>query len=388
MQPPLETLIDQRLLYGILRPADPRQNHAGTSSATDGPLKDHCHANSGARSQARETRANTLFTTAIAHPNIALIKYWGKTDPSLNVPAVPSISITLDALATETRIRFDASLTTDEISMNGSALAASAREARRISTCLDSLRTLAGTRLKARVETRNDFPTGAGLASSASGFAALVVAAAGALRLELAAAEASKIARAASASAARSLFGGFAELPAGVAGEDIAATALAAAGHWPLEVVVAICAEGPKAVGSTRGMLDSATSSPFYQTWVDTAAADATAGRHAIRTRDFAALASVSEANCLKMHAVMQTTRPPLLYWNAATMATLERIRSLQRNGVEVFFTMDAGPQVKAVCAPGVGTQVAAVLAGVPGVSRILTSGLGGPARLTGAACG
>ncbi|MCC5885034.1 MAG: diphosphomevalonate decarboxylase [Gammaproteobacteria bacterium] len=348
-------------------------------------MNDHRHAPEGASRQANETAAGARFTTAVAHPNIALIKYWGKADPALNVPAVPSMSITLDALTTATRIRFDASLAADTISMNGSELAASSSQARRITTCLNTLRALAGTELKARVETRNDFPTGAGLASSASGFAALVVAAAGALRLELPATDASRIARAASASAARSLFGGFAELPAGAVGEDVAAMALAPAGHWPLEVVVAICAEGPKAVGSTRGMLDSAASSPFYRTWVDAAAADAAAGRHAVLQRDFAALASVSEASCLKMHAVMQTTRPPLLYWNAATMATLERLRSLQQDGAEVFFTMDAGPQVKAVCAPGTGPTVAAALAAVPGVSRVLTTALGGPARLDAA---
>jgi len=324
---------------------------------------------------------------AIAHPNIALVKYWGKADATLNVPAVPSVSITLDALTTETRVCFDASLATDSLCMNGIELAPTSEQARRITACLDALRTLTEIRLQARVETRNDFPTGAGLASSASGFAALVVAAAAALKLELSLADASKIARAASASAARSLFGGFAELPAGRSGEDVAAIDLAPAEHWPLEVVVAICAEGPKAVGSTRGMLDSAATSPFYPAWVEAAAADATACRSAIIERDFPTLASVSEASCLKMHAVMQTTRPALLYWNAATMATLQRIRELQQAGIEVFFTMDAGPQVKAICAPGCGRDVASALASVAGVSRVLSSGLGGPARLIDSSC-
>lgn len=328
-----------------------------------------------------------MSATAIAHPNIALVKYWGKADAILNVPAVPSVSITLDALTTETQVRFDASLAADSLCMNGSELASTSGQARRITACLDALRKLADTGLRARVETRNDFPTGAGLASSASGFAALVVASAAALKLELSPAAASKIARAASASAARSLFGGFAELPAGAAGDDVAATGLAPAEHWPLEVVVAICAEGPKAVGSTRGMLDSAATSPFYSAWVEAAAADADAGRSAISARDFARLASVSEASCLKMHAVMQTTRPALLYWNAATMATLERIKDLQQAGIEVFFTMDAGPQVKAVCAPGSGLEVAAALTSVAGVSRVLSSGLGGPARVVDSPC-
>lgn len=349
-------------------------------------MNDHSHPVRRAVGQPDQATGGR-FTTALAHPNIALVKYWGKADPTLNVPAVPSVSITLDALVTETRVRFDGSLAADSISLNGEELPSASGQARRISACLDALRSQASTQLRARVETRNDFPTGAGLASSASGFAALVVAAAAALQLELTPAAASKIARAASASAARSLFGGFAELPAGRAGEDVAARSLAAAEHWPLEVAVAICAEGPKAVGSTRGMIDSAATSPFYGTWVETAAADAAAARTAISQRDFAALAAVSEASCLKMHAVMQTTCPALLYWNAATMATLERIRSLQQAGTEVFFTMDAGPQVKAVCTPGACREVAEALESVPGVSRVLTSGLGGPARLVGSSC-
>lgn len=334
------------------------------------------------------TAGGALSATAVAHPNIALVKYWGKADAILNVPAVPSVSITLDALRTETRVRFDASLPADSLCMNGEELASESPQARRIAACLDALRMLAEVPLRARVETRNDFPTGAGLASSASGFAALVVGAAAALKLKLSDADASRIARAASASAARSLFGGFAELPAGATGDDVAASGIAPATHWPLEVAVAICAEGPKAVGSTRGMLDSAASSPFYRAWVEAAAADAATAGTAIRERDFDKLASVSEASCLKMHAVMQTTTPALLYWNAATMATLQRIRDLQAAGIEVFFTMDAGPQVKAICAPGSGRAVAAALARVPGVSRVLNSGLGGPAHVVNPPCG
>ncbi len=336
----------------------------------------------GAAKRVSQTAVGDMFTTAAAHPNIALIKYWGKADAILNVPAVSSVSITLDALATETHVRFDGMLPADSLCLNGNTLAPTSNQARRITACLDALRALAGTGLRARVETHNDFPTAAGLASSASGFAALVVAASAALKLDLSPTTASKIARAASASAARSLFGGFAELPAGAAGEDVAAVGLASAEHWPLEVAVAICAEGPKAVGSTQGMIDSAATSPFYPAWVETAAADAAAARTAISERDFPTLASLSESSCLKMHAVMQTTRPALLYWNAATMAALQRIRHMQQDGIEVFFTMDAGPQVKAVCAPGAGGEVAAALASVPGVSRVLTSGLGGPARV------
>ncbi len=326
--------------------------------------------------------ADTAPRQAVAHPNIALVKYWGKADAALNVPAVPSISITLDALSTRTAVTPAPDLEMDHIRLNGRELDPHSDEARRIVACLDRLRAIAGRRTSARVESSNDFPTGAGLASSASGFAALVVAAAAAFGLELPACEASKLARAGSASAARSLFGGFAELPVGGVGEDVSARALADADHWPLEVVVAICTEAAKETGSTRGMLDSAATSPFYPAWVATAAEDADMARTAIARRDFAALAAVTEASCLKMHAVMQTTRPALIYWNPATLATLERMRDLKAAGAEVCFTMDAGPQVKAICAPGHGADVLAALSDVPGVHRVLHSRLGGPARL------
>lgn len=326
--------------------------------------------------------ADTTLRQAVAHPNIALVKYWGKADEALNVPAVPSISITLEALSTHTSVGLAPDLEADHIRLNGRDLDPTTSESRRIVACLDRLRALAGNVSRVRVESANDFPTGAGLASSASGFAALVVAAAAAFRLELSPVEASKLARAGSASAARSLFGGFAELPSGGLGEDVAARALADADHWPLEVVVAICTEAAKETGSTRGMLDSAATSPFYPAWVATAAEDADTARSAIARRDFGTLAAVTEASCLKMHAVMQTTRPALIYWNPATLAVLERIRELKAAGAEVCFTMDAGPQVKAVCAPGHGREVHAALAQVPGVRRVLQSGLGGPARL------
>jgi len=313
---------------------------------------------------------------ARAGANFALIKYWGKANARLNVPAVGSISITLDSLFTETEVAFDPELANDELTLNGRRRD---EDLAKISACLDLLRSKAGVTTRASVASTNNFPTGAGLASSASGYAALVLAAETALDLTLTPRERSVVARQGSGSAARSVFGGFVEMHAGTAadGSDSFAEPLLDGDAWPLEVVIAVTAKGEKEVDSRSGMTRSATSSPYYAAWVAGQPADLSVGRAAIRSRDFAALADIAEHNCLKMHAAALSARPPLVYWNGATVECLHAVRRLRAGGVPVFFTIDAGPQVKAVCAPGARPKVEAALRGVSGVIELLTSRLG-----------
>ena len=317
-----------------------------------------------------------MKATTRARSNIALVKYWGKADPRINTPAVGSISITLDKLWTDTSIEFDRGLNNDELILDGHERA---DQLGRVSACLDLMRQLAGDECRARVISSNNFPTGAGLASSASGFAALVGAAASALSLELSQKELSILARQGSGSAARSIFGGFVEMHRGQAedGEDSYAEPLLAEDAWPLSVVVAITETAEKAVGSGRGMNQSAKSSLYYPAWVESHAVDMDIARKAILERDFAALAEVSEYSCLKMHAAAMTTRPPLLYWNGATLDCMRRIVELRDGGAPVFFTIDAGPQVKAVCEPEALAAVKAAMGAMPGVRDIIVSGLG-----------
>jgi diphosphomevalonate decarboxylase len=139
---------------------------------------------------------------------------------------------------------------------------------------------------------------------------------------------------------------------------------------------------GPKAVGSTEAMEISRKSSPFYGRWIEQQPADLAAAREAIEARDFHALAAVAEHNCLKMHSVMWASRPPLSYWNSATLECMETIRSLQRDGVDVFFTIDAGPQVKAVCTEDAESQVTDALRSAAGVREIMRSSLGDGAQV------
>ncbi len=320
--------------------------------------------------------------TAIAHPNIALVKYWGKADTAENLPAVGSLSITLGGLATTTTVAFDPELREDVFLLDGREDTAAAR---RVSGCLERLRRRLGTTLHARVESSNDFPTAAGLASSASGFAALVVAAHAALGGNLPREELADLARRCSGSAARSLFGGFVELALTPEGPHPTTTRqILPPEAWPLEVVVAVTATGPKEIGSTEGMLLTERTSPYYRSWVRQSPADLAAAREAVASRDFEALAEVSEASCLAMHGLMLSARPGLIYWNGTTVECLHRIRRLRREGIPVFFTVDAGPQVKAICLPEATPRVEEALGNVPGVVRLLSSGLGEGARIAG----
>jgi diphosphomevalonate decarboxylase len=317
--------------------------------------------------------------TARANSNIALIKYWGKRDAALNIPAVGSISLTLDALSTETRVTFRSGLEMDEFWLAGTRA-----DSTRASRLLDIVRDSSGVGSRAVVESTNNFPTAAGLASSASGFAALAVAASAAAGLALDDRELSILARRGSGSAARSLFGGIVELHAGTRddGLDSFAEPVLPLETWPLSVVIAITELGQKSVNSTKGMRGSALTSPFYPAWVDTGNDDLAAMRRAITNRDFEQLGELAEYSCLKLHALMMSTRPALLYWNAATMAAIHAVSELRVSGIPVYFTIDAGPQVKALCPPEHARTVADALGQVAGVLETRISTLGHGAQL------
>jgi diphosphomevalonate decarboxylase len=322
----------------------------------------------------------TTHATAVAHSNIALIKYWGKREEERNIPAVGSLSITLDGLSTTTTVRIDEALTEDRFLLGGRA----APEMQpRVEQCLNLIRARTGTPDFALVESENDFPTAAGLASSASGIAALVVAADKALNAGLTPSELADIARQVSGSAPRSLLGGFVELqltPDGPFPTEVRQVLEPTA--WPLKVAVAITDTGRKPIGSTGGMLHCERSSPFFGTWVESSAADLAEATVAAEKRDFAVLAEVSEASCLKMHAVLLSARPGLMYWNEVTVKCIRRIRDLRANGVPVFFTVDAGPQVKAVCLDEAFDRVASAMGEISGVLEVRDSGLGEGARV------
>lgn len=283
--------------------------------------------------------------TAIAHPNIALVKYWGKRNRGLNLPAVPSLSLTLDTFRTRTQVLWG----TDADAVHFAGSPAPAKFAEKVLAFLDFV---SPNRPPCLVLTENNFPVGAGLASSASGFAALTLAAVEASGRNEERKSLSVMARRGSGSACRSLYGGFVEWRLGSRpdGSDSHAIPVANEDYWAVCMVVAVVTDAAKATGSTEGMERSRQTSPYYQTWVDTAPADLEIARQAVFDRDLEALGTVTEQSTMKMHATMTTSTPPLLYWLPSTVALMHEVQALRARGIGAWATMDAGPQVKVLC--------------------------------------
>jgi diphosphomevalonate decarboxylase len=303
---------------------------------------------------------------AIANANLALVKYWGKADEAARHPAAASLSVTLEGLSTVAGIELSDGLGEDEI------LDLPAAPAAKVRGFLEAFRSRYGLNRRARVRLASNFPVAAGLASSASTFAALATAALAASGRVADPLEAAEVARLGSGSACRSVHGGF------VAWWPQDGTSVvervASADHWPLSILVAVSSETPKAVGSSEGMARTAATSPYYRAWIESGPADFAAARDAIRRRDLAQLGRTAERNCLRMHAAILASEPPLLYWEPATLAVMRRVWELRERGTPAYFSIDAGPQVKVICQPGARESVKAALARVPGVLRVLES--------------
>jgi diphosphomevalonate decarboxylase len=319
--------------------------------------------------------------TARACANIALVKYWGKRDAVLNLPAAGSLSLTLAGLVTETSVAFDSALGVDELVLDGAPADAS-----RIAGVLDLVRARAGLATRARVVSHNDFPTASGLASSASGYAALAVAATRAAGLELSARELSILARQGSGSAARSLFGGFVRMHAGARsdGQDAFAEPIASALVDRVRMAIAVVGGGaPKAHGSRDAMEHVADTSPLYAAWLALVPDDLTAAEAALARADLEALGTLAEANALAMHASAIAARPAVIYWQPTTLALLALVRELRGRGVAAWATMDAGPHVKVLTTVDDAGEVVQTLAGIPDVT-VSVSSPGGPAHVVG----
>jgi len=314
-------------------------------------------------------------TTAIAHPNIALIKYWGNRDNALRLPANSSLSMNLAALATTTTVEFHPDLNADGVTIDDAEATASARE--RVIKHLDRVRALASINTKASVISRNNFPAGTGLASSASAFAALTVAACAAAGLQLSTDALSRLARRASGSACRSVPGGYVLWDSCNVDDCSYGRTIAPPDHWDLHDVIAIVESAHKATGSTEGHAIAGTS-PLQAARVASTPGRLERCRAAILARDFPALADVIEQDALAMHAVMMTSVPSLLYWRPATLAVMQAVRAWRTDGLAVAFTIDAGPNVHCICPAESSAQVERLVRAIPGVERVLVSAVGG----------
>jgi len=317
--------------------------------------------------------------TALAHPNIAFIKYWGNRDHTLRLPANGSLSMNLDGLYTRTTVSFQPSLPFDELIINGREVSGKGLE--RVIAILDEVRRQAGIAEKAEVISENNFPSGAGIASSAAAFAALALAASRAAGLQWSERELSILARHGSGSACRSVPAGFAEWFAGESDETSYAISIAPPDHWDLVDCVTILSTEHKPVGSTEGHA-LADTSPLQAGRVADAPRRLEICRRAILQRDFESLAEIVELDSNMMHAVMMTSQPPLFYWQATTLTIMNMVRHWRKEGLPVFYTIDAGPNVHVLTLASSAEAVEQRLLSIPGVLRVLRAAPGGAARL------
>ncbi len=284
---------------------------------------------------------------AYAPSNIALSKYWGKRDLPLNLPLNSSLSISLREWGSTTRIK-PSEDGTDRIWLNGEALAAEAGVASKVFRFIDRIRRGADQPLW--VETENTIPTAAGLASSASGFAALTAAVDQAFQLNLPKPTLSMMARMGSGSASRSLWHGFVRWNRGEAADGSDSVAHCLDVHWPAFRIAIIPVDtGPKSQSSRDGMNHTVATSPLFAQWPDTAEADCATIERAVRDQDFTTLGQTAEANALAMHATMMAARPSLSYLKPESWAVLETLWAARADGLEAYATMDAGANVKLI---------------------------------------
>lgn len=332
--------------------------------------------------------------TAVAPANIAFVKYWGVQDAARTLPYNGSISMNLDTCLTTTTVRFDAALPDDRVTLALYGKApeqASGRPLERVVAQLDRLRALAGVGYRARVESSNSFPSDAGIASSAAAFAALTLAGAAALGLDLDERQLSLLTRrSGSGSACRSIPTGFVEWvvpdgPLDPAAWDAQSYAfsLAPPEHWALADVVAVVDAGAKKIGSAENHQIAATSQ-FFPARLAELPARLAAVREAIARRDLRLLGEAIEADAVSMHVVCMTARPPSFYWSGGTLEIIHAVRGWRAEGLQAYFTIDAGPNVHVICAAADRPEVERRLAALPAVLFTIGNGAGAGARLVG----
>ncbi len=326
----------------------------------------------------REQAAANRQATALAHPNIAFIKYWGNHNDALRLPVNSSLSMNLDSLHAITTVTFTPALPADRLTINGADITGAGLA--RVTATLDLIRAEAQLNWPAQIESQSNFPVGSGIASSAAAFAALAVAGAAAAGLPATEAQLSRLARRGSGSASRSVPTGYCEWLTGTDASSVA-TSIAPPEHWDLRDLVVVVSQQHKSVGSTGGHPLAQTSS-LQAARVAGAAPRLAACKAALLACNLAEMGPVIEEDAIIMHSVMMSSHPPLYYWNPATMAIIQATQQWRADGLPVYFTIDAGPNVHLICEAAHAAAVEAAARQIPGVQTVLSSGPGGPARL------
>jgi diphosphomevalonate decarboxylase len=311
----------------------------------------------------------------LASPSLALLKYWGKRDVARNIPATTSVAVTLAGLTSATHVRvLGPREGEDRVTVNGTQ-----QPAARFEKFFSAFRQALETDVFFEVESTNNFPTSAGLASSSSGFAALALACNAATAAALSDRELSALARIGSASAARAVFGGFSILPAGA----VAARQLFNESHWPeLRVIVCVVEEGAKKTTSRGAMERSRLTSPYFRAWRRSSARAVPGVLRALKSRDIEQLGEAMRLSYLRMFATIVSTDPPTLYWLPQSVAILNECRAMRESGLGVWETMDAGPQVKLICLADIAERVRERIEDLGVTSQTIECAVGGPPRV------
>jgi len=277
-----------------------------------------------------------MKATAVAPTNIAFIKYWGKKDEELRLPANGSISMNLSDLTTTTTVEFSQQYVEDSVIINDGI---DESQSTRVIKHLDLIRKKADLKLKAKVVSVNNFPDGTGLSSSASGFAALTLAATKATGLNLDEKELSILARQGSGSACRSISDGFVEW----VGEG--ARSIYQKDYWDIVDVVAIISQEKKDVSSTEGQ-KTVRSSPFFQTRLNKIDEKIKRFKKTLETKNFTEFGKIIEEEALELHAIMLTSTPSLIYWQSETLKLMKLVKDWRSNGLESYFTLNTGQDI------------------------------------------
>ncbi len=317
--------------------------------------------------------------TSISCSNIAFIKYWGNRDAVYRVPLNDSLSMNLDHATTTTTVEFDEQLPDDHIVIGGQEANDVTRA--RVISHLDRVRALAHIETKAHARSLNNFPTGAGIASSASAFAALSLAATRAAGLELGERELSMLARQGSGSACRSIPGGFVEWIAGSNNTDSYAVSIAPPEHWDLYDVIAVVSTAEKKVGSTDGHA-AAPTSHFLAERINALPIRFHHVRRAILAKDLQLLGPAIEEDAIELHLIAMTSVPPVYYWSPGMVRVIQAMQQWRADGLAVYFTLDAGPNVHLICESKEANQVAKLAREVEGVHQVIINAPGGAAKL------
>jgi diphosphomevalonate decarboxylase len=288
-----------------------------------------------------------MYAKAKAHTNIALVKYWGKKDAELIIPYTDSLSLTLDEFYTTTAVQYDPQLQHDEFVIDGQSV--NEKNFIKLTKFMQYIREISGVTAFAKVTSTNHVPISAGLASSASAFAALAAAATKAAGMNLNRTELSRIARRGSGSATRSLFGGLVEWHHGTDDATSFAEPIQERVDFGLEMTAIMLDTNIKKISSRSGMQSVVKTSPYYPAWIDVVQHDMVAMKQAIRAQDVTRIGQIAELNAMRMHALNLAADPSFTYFNADTLRAMALIHDLRNQGINCYYTLDAGPNVKVI---------------------------------------